>query len=123
MTLVFTMNRNHIWFREGSNCLGDLNFAIFLRLCKINVRRFLFQLAPGYNGNLLKHLLLVLSFFQIRPHLSCGPVHPYQLDELISNFRGVLHHFYLIFYIISCKRSAALDLGLHCFPMSQKMER
>ena len=70
------------------------------------------------------------------PHLPSGPIHSYQLDESISNFRGYLVYFF-IFYLIfnrnSCKQtvcvdpdqmphSAASDLGLHCLPMSQKWD-
>ena len=41
---------------------------------------------------------------QFNPHLPSGPVHPYQLDKSISNFRGagVLFHFYSILNRYSC---------------------
>ena len=41
-------------------------------------------------------------------HLPSGPVHPYQLDESISNILGVsgiLFHFYYILNRNSCKRT------------------
>ena len=31
----------------------------------------------------------------INPHLPSGPVHPYQLEESISNFRGVWCTFFI----------------------------
>ena len=34
----------------------------------------------------------------LNPHLPSGPVHPYQLDESISNFRGVWCTFSFLFY-------------------------
>ena len=34
----------------------------------------------------------------INPHLLSGPVHPYQLDKSISNFRGVWWTFSLFSY-------------------------
>ena len=34
----------------------------------------------------------------INPHLPSRPVHPYQLDESISNFRGVWFSFSFLFY-------------------------
>ena len=60
-----------------------------------------------------------------------GPVHPYQLDESMSNFRGVWCTFSFVFYcqwkflLVNSEdadqtpRSTASDLGLHCLPMSQ----
>ena len=51
MTLLFTKNRNHVYFYEGSQNLGHYNYTIFPR-----------RLATGYNENLFKHLLVVLSF-------------------------------------------------------------
>ena len=62
-------------------------------------------------------------------YLPNGLVHPYQLDESISNFRGVwcpfsfLFYFEQIFLLANSEdpdptpRSAASDLGLHCLPM------
>ena len=41
----------------------------------------------------LKLQLQVLSV--INPHLPSGPIHPYQLDESISNFRGVWCPFFI----------------------------
>ena len=35
----------------------------------------------------------------INPHLPSGPVHPYQLDESIFNFRGAWCTFSVLFYI------------------------
>ena len=34
-------------------------------------------------------IFLLTLFTLINPHLPSGPIHPYQLDESISNFRGV----------------------------------
>ena len=57
-----------------------------------------------------------------------GPVHPYQLDESISNFRGVWCAFSFLFNLANSvdpdqtPHSAASDLGLHCLPRSQKRE-
>ena len=41
------------------------------------------------------------SWWVINPHLPSGPVHPYQMDESISNFRGVwcTFSFFIIFLI------------------------
>ena len=47
----------------------------------------------------------------INIHLPSGPVHPYKLDESISNSRGIWCTFSI---------SVASDLALHCLPMSQK---
>ena len=61
-----------------------------------------------------------------------GPVHPYQLDESISNFSGV----WCIFSILFCFEQIFLlansedpdqtprssDLGLHCLLRSQKWD-
>ena len=70
----------------------------------------------------------------INPHLPNGPIHPYQLDESISNFRGVRSTFSFLFYFDlkfllanredpdQTPHSAASDLGLHCLPMSQKWD-
>ena len=70
----------------------------------------------------------------INPHLPSGPVHPYQLDESISKFRGVwctfsfLFYFEYIFLLANSEepdqtpRSAASDLGLHCLPTSHKWD-
>ena len=72
----------------------------------------------------------------LNPHLPSGPVHPYQLDKSISNFRGVWCTFSFLFYFEQIfllangedpdqtLRSAASDMGLHCLPisMSQKQE-
>ena len=33
------------------------------------------------------------------PHLPSGSIHPYQLDESISNFRGVWCTFSFLFYL------------------------
>ena len=66
----------------------------------------------------------------INPQLPSGPVHPYQLEESISNFRGVWHTFSFLFYFEwifllannadpdQTPQNAASDLGLHCLPMS-----
>ena len=64
-----------------------------------------------------------LSSFSLQT-LPNGLCHPNILAESISKFRGVwcIFHFYFIFDRNSCKRSAASDLGLHCFPMSQKWD-
>ena len=70
----------------------------------------------------------------MNPHLPSGPVHPYQLDESIYNFRGgwctfsFLFYFEYIFLLANREdpdqtpRSTASDLGLHCLPMSQKWD-
>ena len=71
----------------------------------------------------------------INPHLPSGPVHPYQLDESISNFRDVWCTFFIFFFYFEkifllanredpdqTPHSAASDLGLHCLPMSQKWD-
>ena len=63
----------------------------------------------------------------LNPHLPSGPVHPYQLDESISNFRGVwwtlsfLYYFEYIF-LLANSGSVASDLSLHFLPMSQKWD-
>ena len=46
--------------------------------------------------NLLYHVNLI--HFSFNPHLPSGPVHPYQLDESISNFRGVWFSFSFLFH-------------------------
>ena len=63
-----------------------------------------------------------------------GPVHSYQVDESISNFRGVTCTFSFLFYSKSIfplansadpdqtPHSVVSDLGLHCLPMSQKWD-
>ena len=54
--------------------------------------------------------------------MSSGPIHPYQLEESISNFRGV----WLIEIHINSvdtdqtPHSAVSDLDLHCLHRSQK---
>ena len=35
---------------------------------------------------------------KLNPHMPSGPVHPYQFDESISNFRGVWCIFSFLFY-------------------------
>ena len=52
---------------------------------------------------LLTFFMLSLAFYfvfivDLNPHLPSGPVHPYQLDESISNFRGVWCTFSFLFY-------------------------
>ena len=66
------------------------------------------------------------------PYLPSGLGHPYQLEESISNFRGVWCNvsFYFIFWLKflyansadtdQTTRSAASDLDLHCLLKSQK---
>ena len=70
----------------------------------------------------------------INPQLPSGPVHPYQLDKSISNFRAVwctysfLFYFEYIFLLAKGEdpdqtpHSAVSDLGLHCLPMSQNWD-
>ena len=63
----------------------------------------------------------------IKPHLPSGPIHPYQLEESISNFREVCRTFSFLFYF-ECifmlansedpDQTPRSDLGLHCLPMS-----
>ena len=49
--------------------------------------------------------MLELAFLEnsekFNPHLPSGPVHPYQLDESVSNFgvSGALFHYFLLFQI------------------------
>ena len=39
-----------------------------------------------------------IRFLYFNPHLPSGPIHPYQLDESISNFRGAWCTFSVLFY-------------------------
>ena len=74
-----------------------------------------------------------LEALHFNPHLPSVPVHPYQLDESISNFRGVwcTFHFYSIstlsiFLLANSEdpdQTLHSDMGLHCLPMSQKHGR
>ena len=52
-------------------------------------KHFTFTLASNYE-------YIILSLINL--HLLSGPVHPYQLDESISNFRGVWCTFSFVFY-------------------------
>ena len=64
---------------------------------------------------------LTIVFMHFNPQLSNGPVHPYQLDESISNFRGVWCTFSFLFYfeyISLLANREEPDLGLHCLPTS-----
>ena len=73
-------------------------------------------------------------YWPFNPHLPGGPVHPYQLDESIPNFKRVcctfsfLFYFEYIFLLANSEdpdqmpRSAASDLGLHCLHISQKWD-
>ena len=60
----------------------------------------------------------------INPYMPNGLFHPYQLDESTYNLgvSGAFFYFDFIFNRISCKRSAASDLGLHCLHLSKKKE-
>ena len=68
----------------------------------------------------------------IYPYLPSGPVHPYQLDESISNFRGLWCTFLFLYYFeieipVSeqgrpWSDAAESHLGLHCWHMSQKLD-
>ena len=40
----------------------------------------------------------IAALSNFNPHLPSGPVHPYQLDESISNFRGVWCTFPFLLY-------------------------
>ena len=67
---------------------------------------------------------------EVNPHLPNEPFHPYQLDESISNFRGVwcAFSFYSISNRNSCKQTVKTLIRcrflrcLHCLPMSQKWD-
>ena len=63
-----------------SNC-GEYNFNMFIIL-------------PAYFNRLCNittwdKLVSESGASEFNPHLPSGPVHPYQLEEFISNFRGV----------------------------------
>ena len=83
----------------------------------------------------LRNLILLPHLLNL--HLPSGPIHPYQLDKSISNFKDVCATFSFLFYFekifllansedldqMPCSENAASDLGLHCLPRSQKMGR
>ena len=67
----------------------------------------------------------------INPNMPSGFVHPFQLDESISNSRGVwfIFFFFSFLFLIEIRLansgdpdqmplSATSDLGLHCLPMT-----
>ena len=73
----------------------------------------------------------ILRNYDVNPHLHYGRFHPYQLDESISNFRGLLYFFIFVLFQIEIPVSkqwipwsdaAFSDLGLHCLLMSQKWD-
>ena len=84
--------------------------------------------------NISENHLTLKGLKEFNPHLPSGSVHPYQLDESISNFRGVWCIFviFISFQIDipvsnsedpdQTPHSAVSELGLHCLPMSQKWE-
>ena len=78
-----------------------------------------------------KYMIQLYWSVPLNPNLPSGPVHPYQLDESISNFMGFLVYFIILilFEKIFLKangeehdqttRTAASDLGLNCLPISK----
>ena len=48
-------------------------------------------------NTILKDLICITSD-EINPYTLSGPVHPYQLDESISNFRGAWFTFSILIY-------------------------
>ena len=69
--------------------------------------------------------------FKFNPHLPSGLVHPYQLDESICHLRGVCCIFFIFILFlykilwansVDPDQTPRSDLGLHCLPMSQKVD-
>ena len=75
-------------------------------------------------------ILALIILLCINPHLPSGPVHPYQLEESISNFMGVWCTFSFVFDFVSKRCRPWSDAvfcgvvwpGSDCLPMSQKWD-
>ena len=94
----------------------------------------LLNLNYWWNLKILISVLKCVKWLWFNPHLPSGPIHPYQLEESISNFRAVWGTFSFLFCFESIlvltnnedpdqmPHFVASDLGLHCLPMSQKWD-
>ena len=99
-----TLSRYHLklWhFNLSRNCLRSVRSPQSLS-CKKN---------PNSKWWCYMKLQKNTLYFTINPHLPGGLVHPYQLDESISNFRGVWSTFSFLFYFEK----------KHCRPWSDAM--